>query len=560
MRFLLKIIFILIAANTLKANDTIRINSNQVFIDSKNRLIVTNENIDSINSKWPNLKTHVFLNEACIFTSPISNIKKGEKYTIYIPSKNSNYSVYFSELPIVSINTDKTIIDETNVLANFKMVESNQNLIESFIGIQYRGAYSQSLPKKSMEIEFWTDNTGVNKKDYSLLGMTTTDGWNLQAMYNEPLRIRSKTNNDLWRMINTLHYKDKEPNALNGIIMKYVELFLNNEYRGLYCLGEKVNRKQLKLKKYDGTIRGELYKGYSWEPGSTFYAVSPFNNESLTWNGFEYKHPNEAINWSNLYNLIDFAANSSDEDFFNNYQNYFVLDNLVDYYIFLNLLRATDNTGKNTYIAKYNKNDKYFYVPWDLDGSFGTIWDGSKDFTYNDLLSNKLYDRLFYDYKQDGFREKLKKKWFSLRSTFIKHDALMLLFNSNHNYLLNNGIYNREALIWQEYNYDIGNLEYMSNWIDNRLNYLDSKFTENILSVEKTDNKKESIKIFPNPTHSFFQISNITKKTKITILDNTGKNVLEKEISPAENINIEGLQNGLYLVKIENSVFKLIKK
>lgn len=151
------------------------------------------------------------------------------------------------------------------------MIETNQSFLEFHIGIQYRGGWSQSLPKKSMEIEFWTDSTGTETVDHSLLGMRSDDDWNLQAMYNEPLRIRSKTSNDLWRMINTLHYQNQEPKAINGIRMKYVELFVNNEYRGLYCLGEKVDRKQLKLKKYNGNIRGELYKGVSWEGGCKYF-------------------------------------------------------------------------------------------------------------------------------------------------------------------------------------------------------------------------------------------------------------------------------------------------
>src|SRR5690606_6876128 len=107
----------------------------------------------------------------------------------------------------------------------------------------------------------------------------------------------------------------------------------------------------------------------------------------------------------------------------------------------LNLLRATDNTGKNTYIGKYSENTKYFYVPWDLDGSFGTIWDGTNDNTTTDLLSNGFYNRLEYDCSSDGFRVNLKNKWLKLRSTVITHNSIMSLFTSNNDYLETNGVY-----------------------------------------------------------------------------------------------------------------------
>ena len=105
--------------------------------------------------------------------------------------------------------------------AHFRMIETNQAAVSSFIGIQYRGGWTQTLPKKSMEIEFWSDSTGAETQDVSLLGLRTDDDWNLQAMYNEPLRIRSKTNNDLWRRIHTIHYQQSEPEAMNGIRMEY---------------------------------------------------------------------------------------------------------------------------------------------------------------------------------------------------------------------------------------------------------------------------------------------------------------------------------------------------
>jgi len=557
-------ILFLFLITIVKANDVIQINQNQYFIDISKNIVLTNIDIGLVNSTWTNTKTHILLNEVCEFSAPITTIEIGVAYTIYIPSQNSNFVIYFTELPIISITTNFTIVDEPNVLANFKMIETNQNFLESYIGIQYRGAWSQSLPKKSMEIEFWTDATGAETQNHALLGLVNDDDWNLQAMYNEPLRIRSKTNNDLWRMINTLHYQNQEPEAINGIRMKYIELFINNEYRGLYCLGEKVNRKQLKLKAHNGTIRGELYKGISWG-ASTFTSVPPYNNNSLIWSGFEYKHPDEEINWLNLHALVHFVMNSSDQDFFDEYKNRFELDNLVDYYIFLNLLRATDNTGKNIYIAKYTTNDNYFYVPWDLDGSFGTIWNGTNDNTTNDLLSNGFYNRLTYDCNSDGFRERLKNKWLELRSTIITHDSLMSIFNSNHNFLESNGLYNRENLAWSDYTYNNGDLTYLSNWITSRLASLDIKFTEDCipLSINENNIKSRMVIIYPNPTNDLIYInSKMFHDYKVSIYNNLGQVVLQEFFKNQYNISISlgNFKNGIYFIKFENEEHHEIQK
>lgn len=52
-----------------------------------------------------------------------------------------------------------------------------------------------------MEFEFWADVDGNESVDYQLLDLVETDSWNLEAGYNEPLRIRSNNNWDIWRMI-----------------------------------------------------------------------------------------------------------------------------------------------------------------------------------------------------------------------------------------------------------------------------------------------------------------------------------------------------------------------
>ena len=538
------------------SNDTIKINNNQYFTDNNKLLILSNLDTNTINSTWQNSKTHILMNELYEFQNSENTIRIGTPYTVYSASQNVYYTLYFTELPIISISTPNVIVDEPDVWGYFKMIEKNQNYLESNIGIQYRGASSQAYPKKSMEFEFWNDTLGTESEDHSLLNMVNTDSWNLQAMYNEPLRIRSKTNNDLWRMINNLHYQSEEPEAINGIRMNYVELFMNNSYHGVYCLGEKVNRKQLKLKKHNGNIKGELYKGVSWG-ASTFTSLPPFNNNIDVWGGFEYKHPKEETDWQNIYNLVDFVINTSDSTFYDNYSSKFDVDNLVDYYIFLNLLRATDNTGKNVYIAKYNSNSKYFYVPWDLDGTFGIIWDGSNEAITNDLLTNGLYNRLINDCRPGGFREKLKAKWQALRQNTITHTSLMNMFNINHNLLNSNGIYQRESLVWSDFVYNNSALNYMSNWISNRLTYLDDQFLQNCpsLLIEEVAKTDKSFKVYPNPTsEKVFIDSNSGNKFSVDVYNNLGQLVLSDTSKDSKKeINLSNFSNGTYLFKITDN-------
>lgn len=535
-------------------NDTVRIAPQHFNIDHAKKLIVSNQPLAFLNQNWPLLKTHIFLRELCLFDPAVNQLEPGKAYPIYIPSIDDHYQIFFTGLPMVRISSPDSIVDLQKVPAFFTLTEPNGNQIQSHAGIEYRGGYSQILPKKSMELEFWTDASGQTTIDRSLLGMANDDDWNLQAMANEPLRIRSKTNFDLWRQIHSLYYQAQEPDAINGIRMAYVELFLNQEYRGLYGIGEKINRKQLKLKSHNGSIRGELYKGVSWDSACTFRNAPPFSNDSLIWSGFEYKHPEEITNWTNLFKLVQFVTAASADSFYSFYPQYFRKESLVDYYIFLNLLRASDNTGKNIYIARYNTSHPYFYIPWDLDGTFGTVWDGSREPTSNDLLSNGFYDRLRHDCQPGGFWDMLKSKWNALRSSLLTKELLMQGFRQQHDFLVQNGVYQRESIAWPDYQYDSTGLAYMEEWIGNRLYFLDQAFSGDCLPVNTMEIRSEKStdrSIWPNPGNGTFTLDfNSTGPKHFTISNTLGKVIYNGFCAEMPcKIEISDIPDGVYFLQ-----------
>lgn len=537
-------------------NGSVNIDTSYFNIDAGKKLILINKKTENLNSLVPESKTKIVSNNISYsFISPVSQFETGKAYKV-TDAQNVTYNLYFTELPIININSRNTIVDEPRVLAHFSMTETDGSFIENPIGIEYRGAWTQSLPKKSFRIEFWDDNTGNETMDVSLLGMRNDDDWNLQAMYNEPLRLRSKINYELWQDINTLYYADDEPNAINGVNQMFVELFVNKSYQGVYALSERVDRKQLKLKKFkNDQIKGELYKGVSWG-ASTFSSLPQYNNAMTIWAGLEYEYPDENINWENIYQLVDFVINEDSISFYNSYPDKFNIINAVDYFIFLNLLRATDNTGKNIFIARYNSNEPYFYIPWDLDGTFGMIWNGTKDNTFNDILTNGLYKRLILDNSDNGFLEKLKLRWNELRTNTISLENIMGRFNTQFNYLNRNGVYERELMAWQNCEFfDYNNIQYTNEWLKNRLIYLDKIFNNpllitNINQYKSTDNFE--FKIFPNPANNYicYSVNNDNNLIdKISIFDISGQQSVICAINKCSGkIDISNFSNGVYVI------------
>lgn len=78
---------------------------------------------------------------------------------------------------------------------------------------------------------------------------------------------------------------------------------------------------------------------------------------------------------------------------------------------------------------------------------------------------------------------------------------------------------------------------------------------ENFIPNSDTDN----LQIFPNPTKNIINIKNITEIENIKIFDYLGKEVLTQTENNNE-INVENLSKGIYLIEINSENRKVYKK
>jgi hypothetical protein len=117
-------------------------------------------------------------------------------------------------------------------------------------------------------------------------------------------RVRNRVFTDLWNDYSTPpYYIANDARAMTGTRGRFVELTLNGEYRGIYCMTENMDRKQMKLKKIDentGQYHGQLWKSKDWSyatlmgtrPDGNYqpkdYLSTP-NSSSEMWDSYEVK-------------------------------------------------------------------------------------------------------------------------------------------------------------------------------------------------------------------------------------------------------------------------------
>ena len=412
----------------------------------------------------------------------LSGYRTGDSVWISFYTPDNEYMegyLHFTTLPVVRLFCDDNIPDEPKIPCDFILTYHSNGKgysLESKAGIEQRGRASGSYPKKSYAIELWEDQYGVHTRDESLLGMRSDDDWILDAMYVDKSRMRNKISMEIWRDI---YARSENPLSLGKAYTEshFVEVFLNMEYIGLYCLTERIDRKQLEVEVYDYTFRGLLYKSEIWTSTTKFIDLAD-TTKSCYWDGWEQKYPDpETLNyWRPIYDFTSFVINADEQEFEAEVYNYLDPVNLTDYFIFVNLCQAFDNMGTNMFYARYSTGDPFIILPWDLDATWGQSWDATllKPVYW---LDNKYYRRIFTD-DIGNIQKRILDRWVFLRQGICRGDDLKRRFIMNFRQLERSGAIIREANRWPETNLDLhAEMDYIFDWIDNRLLYLDNQIS-----------------------------------------------------------------------------------
>lgn len=398
-----------------------------------------------------------------------------------------------AQLPTVKLSTQNVLSSEFTD-CSFTLDDT----ISLKADIRFRGASSLSKQKKSFAVKLKYQDG--EKCDTSLLGMRKDNYWILDAMAIDVARMRNRVSMDLWNDFSRASYINKnESDACNGTQGRFVELYLNDVYWGIYCLSERLDRKQLKLKKVDENgVKGILYKSKSW---STLYSKDSnyyvFNNDIEQWNGWEISYPNinddEPIDWQPLADIIHWLSYSSAQEIAEELNSKIDLPVWQDYFLMMEFICAEDNICKNQYVYFYNarkENRMLGVAPWDMDHSWGRDYSGSitsKTKANFNLITN--YNRIgkLLEEHENLLEKTHTERYSELRATFFNADGLKNRFSRYFNLFRQSGAAQREIERWSGTDgIDLDfekEQQYINDWIDERIVFMDSKYNYSTLGI-----------------------------------------------------------------------------
>ena len=274
--------------------------------------------------------------------------------------------------------------------------------------IRTRGGTSSHYPKQQYRLKLRYDGKANN---LSLLGMDADEDWILDALYADYSKIRNKLSFEIWNDM----YDCSEKKESTKQHARYVDVYINQEYVGLYMLKEFIDWKKLGLDKNNENGSGVLIKGMA-------YATVGWDGYELTKHTgmvfpFYIKYPKEQENYSKYWEAIMPKIHTNFYDKKNITEEYllenFEIENYIDYKLLMNFICANDNFGvKNVYasIKNLNEDTKVVLTPWDLDMTYGYSW-GGKTGLYENSDNLKKIDNMWIDsdYINNLIKERYKE-------------------------------------------------------------------------------------------------------------------------------------------------------
>ncbi len=498
-----------------------------------------------------------------------------------------------SNLPLVLINTNgQTIVDGTKIVANMKIIDyypshlnhviDSANGYNGKIAIELRGSYSLYFPQKGYGLET-RDSLNV-QQNVIILGMPSENDWILEQHYNDKALMRNELSYQLSN--NMGHYASRT---------RYCEMFLNNNYMGIYFFGEKIRRDKNRVSiakltpddnSGDKLTGGYIFKNDNGATGEWYSNFSEIGAPGIREVQFIFFDPKSDDLIPQQKSYIETFINSFETalygyDFRDPVKGYLPFINMrsfVDYFILGEFTRNVDTYKKSRYL--YKERDSrggllYSGPAWDFDWAYKDMPGQAPSYSATDG-SGWVYaipaphsppypgwaPRMMQD---SNFVNALRTRYVELRKTVLDTTNIFHYMDSIHD--LVNQAQVRHYIKWpilgvvsigapevepQPATFDAAVLQ-MKKWITTRLAWLDENMEGSVLSAQEVQTiiSDSEFRVFPNPASDHVYIESDKIILQVEIYSTTGQLL---KIIPTKAyslpVDLSGLRKGLFFLRV----------
>ena len=395
-------------------------------------------------------------------------------------SKDSSGSENLINIPILYIDTVGIEIN------------SKEDYIEGSVSIIGSDGLT-NLPSTKMKIKgrgnsTWWQGGIWGKKPYQIkfsektdvLNMSADKKWVLLAEISDISLIRNK----IAREISNIIRFDYVPQA------KYIDLYINNEYVGIYLVGQKVEESSNRvnigdngyLVEIDTDAQGRIdnddvyFRSNIW---SSHYEQGVFNikEPNVDYNSIEFNIIKDYIN--NFESAL-FGENFKDPDL--GYKSFIDLPSFIDWFLVNEIAKNQDAKSCSSIFLNYVPGEKIKMGPvWDFDLAFGNVnYSSAEDPEGFWIKENIWYEKMFEDpYFKELVKERLSYYKDNLDEILLKIDGyeLYIAKSLDKNFALYPGLLDPNVEVWpvpDRYDNHNNYVINLKSWIQKRMSWLEA--------------------------------------------------------------------------------------
>jgi len=510
------------------------------------------------------------------------------------------------DLPLILINTNgDSIVKDPKIPATMYVIDGKNNspadslsATKYAIGIDIHGQTSSYFDKKGYGVEIKdSSGSGMNAP---LLGLPEGEDWILHGPFIDKSLIRNALVHHMYRA--TGRYSPRTC---------FCELFMNNNYDGVYLLEEKIKRGKYrvdiaKLTKSD-TAGDSLTGGYLFRIDKT----DSINSEGFlssnklkflyTYPKMDDMQPSQKIYLENTVNNFEnLMKTSSWADEATGYPSVIDVDAAADYILIEEVSKNTDAYDVSFYMYKDrdSKGGKIvFGPPWDFNLAFGAVkymsgmdtsgWEiKNASLTQSDSYTGYKIPTWMQNIFGDAvFQSRLKERWTELRSSVWHSASISKYFDSVSTVLTNASTRNfqRWKILGSATCVNLGStgifasefcfngyseqtwpeeVSHLHNWLLHRMEWMDLQFSfiepSEPVSVVHSIGKGRSSDITLCQKSGNRLYVRSTEGGKLSIYDLRGKCLVNMQVQPGERfVSLPMAMNGnMYVASLNGHKLK----
>ena len=417
-------------------------------------------------------------------------------------------------------------------------------------GVKTKGnsSFNNSSTKKSFKVDMNEFVSGQNFEGLKKI--------NLNNGFKDPTFLREKLTLDFYQQ-----------HGMAAPRCTFARVYLNGIYWGLYSLVEEIDNKTFLDSRFNSSA-GNCFKG---DPNGDLRWLGA--TPSLYYPKYELV-TNEFLNdWTDLVRLINTISNSG-SNFHDSLEAVFNTSSFISQWAMYNVFSNFDSylgSGHNYYIYHNSITDKFEWMAWDVNESFGTFRQGLTatqilnmsyayvptqagsrpliqnmiaDPVYNNALADTICNWIQYDFSNAALNRKIDSLANVVR-TDVYADTRK--FYSNQDFETN-------------LTSDIVGVFGLKSFISARRNTLLTELSSRCATPVSTLDGRTNFILYPQPAQERVTIIYpLDKPTMLNVYNSIGSKLLEQLlVNESTEVDLSTLAAGIYFIEINNSVKKLL--